>query len=359
MNTITRNGQSNLLEVPTMSRYLPVLIAALAASLLCNASANAVTPDAAPSAASSAAPPPAAGNAPKSKSAAGKHAKSDRPAVVQPSFATPDDAVKALADAMHSDNVRTIFSILGPGSSKWILSGDPVEDNRMRDRFDASYEKSNKLDRQGDDKVVLLLGENEFPFPFPLVKRAAGWQFDARSGADEVLNRRIGRNELAAMQVCLAYVDAQREYVQQNHNNSGLPEYAQKLTSSPGKQDGLYWQTSDGDPPSPLGPLAEQAKKRGYGNELDAYHGYRYKILAGQGKDAPGGAYSYLVKGKMIGGFAMVAYPSRWNASGVMTFVCNHDGAVYQSNLGPDTKTIAPAMSLFNPGEGWEKTSPE
>ena len=184
------------------------------------------------------------------------------------------------------------------------------------------------------------------------------WQFDAKQGNEQVLDRRIGRNELAAIKVCLAYVDAQREYANRDRDGNGLLEYAQKLTSAPGTHDGLYWQTRAGEPPSPLGPLTANA--RGQGDDRQApdnpYHGYYYRILTGQGKDAPGGAYDYIVDGKMIGGFALVAYPARWGGSGVMTFICNHDGVVYERNLGKDTVATASAMTVYNPDAGWEKS---
>ena len=200
------------------------------------------------------------------------------------------------------------------------------------------------------------MGENSYPFPFPLVKDAAGWRFDARRGANEIVNRRIGANELATIQVCLAYVDAQREFVLKDRDSNGVLEYAQKLVSTPGKHDGLYWAAKEGESPSPLGPLGLKARHEGYGKDAGAYHGYRYKILTGQGKGAPGGAYDYVVKGKMIGGFGLVAWPARWGASGVMTFVCNHEGVVYETNLGPDTGTIAAAMTRFNPDSTWKKS---
>jgi hypothetical protein len=276
----------------------------------------------------------------------------------QQSFATPEDAARALVDAMRTEDLRNIHSVLGPGSGNLIRSGDPVQDAQMREAFVAAYDKSLQFDRDGDSKAVLLLGANEYPFPFPLVKGASGWKFDAKSGAEEILNRRIGRNELAAIQVCLAYVDAQREYATKDRDNNGLLEYAQKLVSTPGTQDGLYWETKAGDPPSPLGSLAARAEKEGYSDDVEAYHGYEYKILVGQGKDAQGGAYDYIVKGKMIGGFALVAYPARWGSSGVMTFVCNHDGVVYQKNLGRNTRLVAGTMMRFNPDAAWEKANP-
>jgi DUF2950 family protein len=284
-------------------------------------------------------------------------AKNSHVAFAQRSFPSPEDAAKALAAAMRADDVHTVHAVLGRGSEKLIYSGDKVADNRMRDNFVAAYDKSMKLDRQGDAKATLIVGENDFPFPYPLVKDTAGWHFDAKAGADEIINRRIGANELAAIQVCLAYVDAQREYSLRETTGKGLPEYAQKLVSTPGKHDGLYWDAKEGEPPSPLGPLGEQARREGYGKGKGggAYHGYRYRILTGQGKDAPGGVYHYVVKGRMIGGFGLVAWPARWGASGVMTFICNHGGVVYEKNLGPQTAAAAEAMTRFNPDSTWKK----
>ena len=278
----------------------------------------------------------------------------------QRSFATPDDAVQLLVAALRTDDTRRIHEILGPGSGKLIRSGDAVADDQARDRFVAAFERQWKIEREGRDRALLLLGEKEWPFPFPLVKSRGAWRFDAGSGAQEILHRRIGRNELAAIQVCLAYVDAQRDYALNDGNGDGVRDYAMKLESTPGKRDGLYWATTEGEPRSPLGPLIAQAKAEGYGSGTgEPYHGYRYKILTGQGEDAPGGAYDYIVKGQMIGGFALVAYPARWGASGVMTFIVNHDGLVYQRNLGKETAATASRMSRFNPDSTWSIVKPE
>ena len=278
---------------------------------------------------------------------------------VQQRYASPADAVEALVAAIRTADPRRMHDVLGPGSGKLIRSGDPVADAQGRERFLAAYQAQSKIELDGDSKATLLIGDKEWPFPFPLVKAADGWAFDVKSGADEVLNRRIGRNELAAIQVCLAYVDAQREYALTQGNSGGLHEYAMKLVSSPGKKDGLYWKTPEGLPLSPLGPLAAKAKGEGYGKSENAanepYHGYFYKVLTAQGSDAPGGAYDYVVDGKMIGGFALVAYPARWGASGIMTFIVNHDGVVYQRNLGKESAALALKMTTFNPDSSWSK----
>jgi hypothetical protein len=279
--------------------------------------------------------------------------------IVQTTFATPEDAGRSLSEAMKSGDWKRIYAVLGPGSGTLIYTGDKVEDAATRDLFVAAYDKSAKFDRDGDARATLLIGENDYPFPFPLVKGAKGWNFDARAGAEEIVNRRIGENELDAIQVCLAYVDAQREYATKDRNSNGLLEYATKLVSTPGKQDGLYWPTKEGEPPSPFGPLATRAAGEGYGMDASgvprAYHGYHYRILIGQGSSAQGGAYDYRVRGKMIGGFAMVAFPARWGVSGVMSFICNHDGVVYEKNLGSETPASAKAMTRFDPDSTWNK----
>ena len=269
-------------------------------------------------------------------------------------FATPEQAAAELAIAIRSNDLTQIHSVLGPGSGKVIRSGDPVQDATGRKRFLEAYETSVKIEPSGDARVTLLIGSEEFPFPFPLVKVATGWRFDSKAGADEILNRRIGRNERSAIQVCLAYVDAQREYATKDRDRDGLLEYAQKFVSTPGEHDGLYWETREGEAASPLGPLSAHAKEQGYAN-LEPYYGYYYKILKAQGADSPGGALSYVVRGQMIGGFALVAYPARWGASGVMTFACNHRGVVYEKNLGKDTVAIAERMTRYNPDTSWKK----
>ncbi len=284
-----------------------------------------------------------------------------RPAarISQQSFATPEDAARALYEAMKGGDWKQIYAVLGPGSGKLIYSGDRVADGETRSAFVGAYEKSVKFERSGDAKATLLLGANDYPFAFPLAKGATGWSFDAHAGAEEIVNRRIGENELDAIQTCLAYVDAQREYATKDRDRNGLLEYATRLVSTPGTQDGLYWPTPEGEPPSPFGPLITRAAGEGYGLDAagapQAYHGYHLRILMGQGPAAKGGAYDYRVNGKMIGGFALVAYPARWGVSGVMSFICNHDGVVYEKNLGRDTRSIARAMTLFDPDSSWQK----
>jgi hypothetical protein len=296
--------------------------------------------------------------APLSHAATPSPAANARPAHVQNTYATPEDAAKALADAMRTDERKLIWRVLGPGAAKFVRSGDPAQDEEAREAFVAAYDKSVKFERAGEARATLLVGPADFPFPYPLVMKNGRWQFDARQGNEQVLDRRIGRNELAAIKVCLAYVDAQREYATLDRDDNGLLEYAQKLVSTQGKRDGLYWATKAGEAPSPLGPLTagprdSVAAAHGSGNP---YHGYYYKVLTGQGKDAPGGAYDYVVNDRMIGGFALVAYPARWGGSGVMTFICNHDGVVFERNLGKDTVATASSMTVYNPDAAWEKS---
>jgi Protein of unknown function (DUF2950) len=302
-------------------------------------------------------PAPASKPAAETSSAKAPAASNWRAGIVQRTFATPEDAGRALIEAIESDNGRAIYAVLGQGSGMLLYTRDRVQDKGMRAAIAAAYRIRVRYELAGDAKATMLLGDNDYPFPFPLVKGAAGWQFDAKSGAEEIVNRRIGANELAAINVCLAYVDAQREYVLRDRDNNGLLEYAQKLASTPGTHDGLYWRTGEGEPPSPFGPLAARARSEGYSKGDEPYYGYYYRILTAQGKDAAGGAYDYIVDGKMIGGFALVAWPARWGVSGVMTFVCNHDGVVYEKNLGRETPTIAAKMTLYNPDATWKKSA--
>jgi Protein of unknown function (DUF2950) len=277
-------------------------------------------------------------------------------AVKQKTFSSPEEGVKAVIDAARKNDMKGILEILGADAKSIIESGDPVADNEGRERFVKSYDESNKLVKSGDSKAVLEVGKDEWPFPIPLVKENAGWRFDTQEGKEELLNRRIGRNELDVIQVSLAIVDAEREYYQRDPDGDKLLQYAQKLISTKGKRDGLYWETKPNEQPSPLGSLVAQARAEGYkgaGGKPVPYHGYYYKLLTGQGKDAPGGAYDYLVRGKMIGGFGVVAYPAQYGSSGIMTFIVNHDGVVYQKDLGTKTASIAQSMTKFNPDKTW------
>lgn len=278
----------------------------------------------------------------------------------QETFSTPEEAVTAMVEALKTDNIKALAAVFGPGSEDIISSGDPVADRAEQERFVKTYEQKNRLAEESPGKMVLYVGEDDWPFPVPVIKEAGAWRFDAIEGREELLARRIGRNELSVIQVCLAIVDAQREYALKDRNSDGFLEYAQKFMSDPGKRNGLFWKVKEGDEQSPLGPLVAEAQGKGYSGMASAgepipYHGYYYGILKAQGKDAPGGAYDYVVKEKMIGGFAVVAYPAKYASSGVMTFIVNHDGVVYQKDLGEDTGKVAQSMKLFNPDDTWKK----
>jgi hypothetical protein len=279
-------------------------------------------------------------------------------AAKQKSFPSPEAGVQALMEATKSNDTKTMLHILGAEAQSFINTGDPVSDRATWERFVQAYEEAHTLEQVGDTKVILQVGKDEWPFPIPLVKGSTSWRFNSKEGKEEILNRIIGRNELDVVQVCLAYVDAQHEYYRSNPQGDVLLQYASKFLSTPGKRDGLYWQTAADEPPSPFGPLVARARGEGYkqaGSKPIPYHGYYYKMLTGQGPNAPDGAYDYVVRGKMLGGFAMVAYPARYGSSGIMTFIVNHDGVVYQKDLGPNTTAIAQSMTKFDPDETWEK----
>jgi hypothetical protein len=278
----------------------------------------------------------------------------------QKSFKSPEEAVKALIDAVKGNDSKELLTIFGPEGKELISSGDEVADKRGRVLFFRAYEETKKLVNENDTKVILHVGNQEWPFPIPVIMKGENWFFDTKAGKEEILNRRIGRNELNALKVCLAYVDAQREYVLKDRDGNKLMEYAQRFVSDKGKKNGLYWEAKEGEEQSPLGPLVAKAAKEGYtgkksGNKPTPYHGYHYKILKAQGKNAKGGEYDYTVKGKMIGGFALVAYPAEYGNAGVMTFIVNQDSVVYEKDLGKDTEKIAAAIKKFDPDNTWKK----
>jgi len=283
--------------------------------------------------------------------------------VVQKTFPSPEKAVEAFFEAVKADDIASLLAIFGPRSRHLILSGDPIEDERGREWFAKHYEEKNRLEG-ASGKMTLHVGSDDWPFPIPIVKAGDAWRFDTAAGKQEILARRIGRNELNAIQVCLAYVDAQKEYAAKKaREGAGLLEYAQKFVSTPGKQDGLYWEAGEGQEQSPIGPLFAAARDLGYsgkslGGESEPYHGYYYRILTAQGKNAPGGSQNYVVGGKMIGGFALIAYPAHYRASGVMTFIVNHDGMIYQKKLGKGSKKAAQAMKAFDPDKTWTRVPP-
>ena len=277
----------------------------------------------------------------------------------QKNFESPQAGVDALVEAVKSDDQKMLQAILGPHGRTLVNSGDDVADVQRREDFVREYNEASKIVLDGETRATLMIGYDEWPLPIPLVKHGERWHFDTVQGEKEILARRVGANELAAIQVCLAIVDAENDYSEQVRSGDGVSRYAARFLSTPGKQDGLYWETQGGGPESPLGPLLAAAASEGYTKSeirpLAPYHGYYYKILTSQGANASGGAYDYLVKGRMIGGFAVLAYPARYGASGVMSFMVNHEGVVYEKNLGRNTAEAAAKLKRFDPDESWKK----
>jgi hypothetical protein len=288
-------------------------------------------------------------------------------------FATPEDAKQALMNAAKAKDRAALSEIFGPDNDK-LLSGDPVQDDRELDQFIAALDQSAKLEpASGGGKVTLTVGADNWPFPIPIVKQGDQWRFDTKAGTEEILDRRIGENELSAIATCRAYVLAQWEYFTEgDHDNDGVAEYAEHFSSAPGQKDGLYWETVEGEKPSPMGALVAAARLEGYTNtgkprtaattekekaaprQRTPYHGYYFKILKKQGPHAPGGKYDYVINGNMIAGYALIAYPDKWGSSGVMTFIVNQQGRVYQKNLGADTAKIAPEIKEYDPDSTWK-----
>ncbi|MGA7540840.1 MAG: DUF2950 domain-containing protein [Steroidobacteraceae bacterium] len=280
------------------------------------------------------------------------------PIPVEASFATPQQAVDALVSATRGGRTAALARILGPAGVSLIRSGDAVADRSARRRFVAAYDNNHRIERQGSAKAVLSVGAENWPMPIPLVHTASGWQFDTAAGREEILDRRIGRDELAVIQVCRAYVEAQREYAELTVRSGAGAEYAQHFISRGGAHNGLYWPTRSGEPQSPLGPLVAQARAGGYspgGNRVKPhpYYGYYFRILTGQGPHASGGAKSYLIDGRMTGGFALLAYPAEYGDSGVMTFMVSRNGIVFEKNLGPQTAAIAAEIKQYDPDGSW------
>jgi hypothetical protein len=280
-------------------------------------------------------------------------------ATPQKLFSTPEDALKGLVDAVKMRDQAALDQIFGP-SSKDLLSGDAVQDAAESEEFDKHVAEKINLVKENDSKVIIHIGNENWPFPIPLVKKNGQWFFDTEAGREEILNRRIGEDELTAIMVCRTYVKAQREYVLKDWDGDGILAYASKLRSDPGKKNGLYWKHAEGEPVSPLGELVAQAKMAGYKKEKSVFkeeprpfHGYYFKILTQQGKNTPGGKYSYIINGNMVGGFALIAFPSNWGKSGIMTFIVNQQGKVYQKNLGPDTLKMAREVDTYDPDKTW------
>jgi len=277
----------------------------------------------------------------------------------QKAFKTAEAAADALVAVARSGDKKAIMELLGRGASDIVSSGDAVADSEAFQRFVAAYDAKHELTKEGDSKAIMILGQEKYPFPIPIAHEKGSWRFDTDAGRQEIIYRRIGRNELATIQTCLAYVDAQNEYADEDRTGAGKGIYAQRVVSSPGKKDGLYWSDNQGKDVSPLGQFMAEAAARGYrvGAGRTPYNGYYYKILTKQGPAASGGELDYVVRGKMIGGFALVAYPAQYRNSGVMTFIVSHHGKVYQKDLGPNTTSIAENMSSFNPDKTWQEAS--
>ena len=274
----------------------------------------------------------------------------------QRSFATPADAASALHDAVRSGDRAALMSVLGPGSADVIDSGDEAEDMVGRAKFAAAYEARSRIEPRGASRADLVIGPQDWRFPFPLVKSKDGWRFDARAGRDEVIARRVGRNELAAMQASLAYVDAQREYSLARHDGTGPGIYAERIASTPERHDGLYWMPTREGPLSPLGLMFSlAAADETAGQAARPYHGYFFRVLRAQGAHATGGATDYVAGGRMIGGFALVAFPARYRVSGVRTFIVSHEGIVFSRDLGARTDALARAMLTYDPNTGWRR----
>jgi len=276
--------------------------------------------------------------------------------VKQRGFATPDEAVRALVNAVKSNSAKELTALFGPESKGLISSGDPVADKANGEKFVKSFEESSRIKLRSPEVAILHFGSQDFPFPIPLVKEGNVWVFDAKAGREEIVNRRIGRNELGAIDVLRAYVDAQRDYFARKLGAGGTGEYARKIVSTEGKRDGLFWEVKEGEEESPFGPLMASAAEEGYvgkKNRPIPYHGYYYRILTGQGSHAAGGAKQYLVNGKMTHGFALVAHPAQYGSSGVMTFIVNQSGVIYQKDLGARTDRVAKSMKLFDPDDTW------
>jgi hypothetical protein len=278
-------------------------------------------------------------------------------------FATPEAAVKALGAAANAQDRNELRSLFGLATDELVAADQVQAKNDLKD-FAEAFNQTNYLVRVANDRLILEVGPTAFPFPIPLAKQSGKWFFDTDAGKEELLNRRIGRNELDVLQVVRAYVDAQRDYASKDRDGDGVLEYAQKLASSPGAQDGLYWEPASEGELSPLGPLVAEARQEGYRKNANAgpgpqpFHGYYFKILKAQGKSAPGGKYDYVINGNMIGGFALVAWPAMYGESGIMTFIVNQQGRVYEKDLGSKTSRIASRMTRYDPDSSW-RISPE
>ncbi len=277
--------------------------------------------------------------------------------VAQKSFATPQAAAEALIKAASDYDTSALMEIFGPDGKDFISSADPVRDKSFAQSFAELAQKKNEIKNQNAKRATLIVGDTDWPFPVPLVKKSGKWIFDSKTGRTEILYRRIGANELDAIQVCRGYVEAQHEYAETKHDGSEVNQYAQKIISTSGKQDGLYWQNADGTAGGPISERIAKAIEEGYSvDKKSAYHGYYFKILKGQGPSAPLGKLDYVIEGAMIGGFALIAAPADYRVTGVKTFIVSQDGVVYQKDLGPNTLELAKQIELFDPDKTWQPT---
>jgi hypothetical protein len=295
---------------------------------------------------------------PIAMSQSGKASSAPSPIAQQKTFATPQEAAEDLVQAAGTYDLPALEQILGPHSKDLLLSGDPVRDKNAAAEFAAKgREKTDvKVDPKNASRATVLVGDDGWPLPIPLVKRGNEWLFDTKAGRQEILYRRIGSNELDAIEICRGYVDAQQEYALKKHDNSEVNQYAQRIISTPGKHDGLVWYNPDGSLGGPIAEGIAKALQEGYTNKSKPYHGYYFKILKGQGPAAPLGQMNFVVEGAMIGGFALAAAPAEYRVTGVMTFIVSYQGTVYQKDLGPDTLKIFNEMALYNPDKTWTPT---
>ena len=290
-------------------------------------------------------------------SAHGLHAATP---LTQQTYASPEEAVSAFVAAARSHDLPALRAVLGPDGERLLSSGDPYADEAQQRRFVSSYDEKHALVQRAPHRIELDVGSDEWAFPIPIVQSGGRWRFDTQAGAQEIIDRRIGRNELAAIRVSLTYVDAQRDYFARKKQDTGTGSYAERLVSTTGRQDGLYWPAPPDGPESPLGPLVEAAEEEGYpGARVNGkpipYQGYYFRILKAQGPNAAGGAKDYVQSGRMTGGFALIAWPAGYGSSGIMSFEVNQDGVVFQKDLGSDTAQRAAQITRFDPDLTWAR----
>jgi len=276
----------------------------------------------------------------------------------QKTFDTPQQAAETMILAVKNDDVAALLQIFGPAGKDFVASGDDVQDKNSRANFATQAQEKMHVDTDphNPNRAIISVGDEEWPLPVPIVKQNGKWHFDSKAGRNEIVNRRIGKNELNAINICRGYDDAQKAYAEQIHDDSGVNQYAQRIISTPGKQDGLAWKNPDGSWGGPVGEAVAKALEEGYVDKRAPFHGYYFKILKGQGPAAPLGQLDYVIEGAMIGGFALVVVPAEYRVTGVMTFMVSYDGVVYQKDLGPDSLNIVKQMERYNPDKTWHRT---